>query len=364
LDYSYFRIKTDLGNTFTKLFIIKTHMKKIILLVSCIVLVLWNQNLIAQSNYKIANKIHLEGDGGWDYLRVDELNGRLYVSHGTIVQVIDTKTGKLAGTIPDTRGVHGIAIANDLNKGYTSNGKDSAVTVFNLKTLGVIKIINKTGKNPDAILYDPFSQKIFTFNGGSSSSTVIDAKTDKIIATIPLDGKPEFSVTDNKGRVYVNIEDKNVLNVINSVSMKVEQHWSIAPGEEPTGLALDKENHRLFSVCGNNLMVVTDAETGKVITTLPIGEGCDGAAFDNYYKRVYASNGAGSMTVVQEDNKNSFKVLETLPTQRGARTMTIDNSTHHLYIPSAEYEATPSEANPRPKLKPNSFFVFDIETVK
>jgi YVTN family beta-propeller protein len=339
-------------------------MKKALFLLSCITLAITNFPLIAQSDYKIRNKIHLEGDGGWDYLRVDEVNGRLFVSHGTVAQAIDIKTGKLEGTIPNTKGIHGIAIANDLNKGYTSNGRDSTVTVFNLKTFEVIAVINKTGRNPDAILYDPFSQKVFTFNGGSASSTVIDAKTDKITATIPLDGKPEFSVTDNKGRVYVNIEDKNVINVINSATLKLEQHWSIAPGEEPTGLAIDNLNHRLFSVCGNKLMIVTDAENGKVITTLPIGDRCDGAAFDTYYKRVYASNGEGTMTVVQVENKNSFKVIETLTTQQGARTMTIDNSTHHLYLPAAEYETAPSDGNSRPKVKPDSFFVLDIETVK
>ena len=339
-------------------------MKRVFFLLSCIALLIVNLSLIAQLNYKIGNKIHLEGDGSWDYLRVDEVNTRLFVSHGTVAQAIDLKTGKLAGTIPDTKGIHGIAIANDLNKGYTSNGRDSTVTVFNLKTLEVIMVIHKTGRNPDAILYDPYSQKVFIFNGGSASSTVIDVKTDKIIATIPLDGKPEFSVTDSKGRVFVNIEDKNIINVINSVTLKVEQHWSIAPGEEPTGLAIDNQNHRLFSVCGNKLMVVTDAENGKVITTLPIGDGCDGAAFDNYYKRVYASNGEGTMTVVQEETNNSYKVLETITTQRGARTITIDNSTHHLYLPTAEYDAAPSDGNTRPKVKPNSFIVLDIETIK
>lgn len=339
-------------------------MKKVFFLLSCLVFIVLFSTVKAQSNYKTGNEIHLEGEGGWDYLKADEVNRRLFVSHGTVAQVIDLKTGKPAGTIPDTKGIHGIAIANDLNKGFTSNGRDSTVTVFNLKTLEVITIIHKTGKNPDAILYNSFSGKVFTFNGGSEDATVIDAKTNKIIATITLDGKPEFPQTDGKGKVYVNIEDKSLINVINSMTLKVEQHWSIAPGEEPTGLALDNQNHLLFSVCGNKLMVVTDALTGKVITSLPIGDGCDGVAFDPFYKRVYASNGEGTMTVVQEESSTSFKVIETIKTKPGARTITLDNTTHHLYLTCAEYEAAAAGSTGRPKVKPSSFMVLDIETIK
>lgn len=339
-------------------------MKKSFFIIGCAALTLSSSSLFAQSNYKIANKIHVEGEGGWDYLNVDEANGRIFVSHATVAQAIDIKTTKLAGTIPDTKGIHGIAIANDLNKGFTSNGRDTSVTVFNLKTLEVITKIKVTGQNPDAILYDPFSQKVFTFNGGSSNSTVIDARNNKVVGTIPLDGKPEFSATDGKGKIFVNIEDKSVINVINSVSLKVEQHWPIAPGEGPSGLALDNQTHRLFSVCGNKLMVVTDAETGKIITTLPIGDRCDGVAFDPEKKRAYASNGEGSVTVVQEENSNSFKVLETITTQPGAKTITIDKTTHHLYLTTAEYETAPTATNRRPPVKPNSFVILDIETLK
>jgi len=321
-------------------------------------------SLIAQSGYKIANKIHIEGDGGWDYLNVDQVNGRIFVSHSTVAQAIDIKTGKLAGSIPDTKGIHGIALAYDLNKGFTSNGRDSSVTVFNLKTLDVITKITVTGQNPDAILYDPFSQKVFTFNGRSSNSTVIDARENKVIATIPLEGKPEFSVTDGKGKVYVNIEDKSIIDVINSMTLQVEQHWPIAPGEEPSGLAIDKQNHRLFSVCSNKLMVVVNTETGKVITTLPIGDRCDGVAFDPEKERAYSSNGEGTITVVQEENSNSFKVLETVTTLPGARTIAIDINTHHLYLSTAEFESAPSATNRRPSVKPNSFVILDIETLK
>ncbi len=309
--------------------------------------------LLAQPKYKIGNKIAVGGDGGWDYISVDETSGRIFASHATTAVVIDIKTGKVVGSIPDTKGIHGIAIAPDLNKGFTSNGRDSSVTVFNLKTLEVIAQIKITGRNPDAILYDAFAHKVFVFNGGSANSTVIDAKDNKVIGTIPLDGKPEFSVTNGKGLIYVNIEDKSLINVINATILKVEQHWSIAPGEEPSGLALDNITHRLFSVCGNKLMVVTDAETGKVITTLPIGDRCDGVAFDPEYKRAYSSNGEGSVTMVQEVDANTFKVLETIPTQAGARTITVNKTTHHLYLPTAEFEATPAESNRRPAIKPN-----------
>ena len=339
-------------------------MKKAFFTISCAALIISSSSLIAQSNYKIGNKIHVEGEGGWDYLNVDEVNGRIFVSHATVAQAIDIKTGKLVGTIPDTKGIHGIAIANDLNKGFTSNGRDSSVTIFNLNTLEVITKIYVTGRNPDAILYDPFSQKVFTFNGGGNNSTVIDAKENKVIGTIPLDGKPEFSATDGKGKVFVNIEDRSVINVINSVTLKVEQHWPIAPGEEPSGLAIDNKNHCLFSVCGNKLMVVTDAETGKVITTLPIGDRCDGVAFDPEKKRAYASNGEGTITVVQEETNNSFKVLETVTTQPGAKTIAIDKTTHHLYLTTAEFESAPSATNRRPPVKPDSFVILDVETLE
>jgi DNA-binding beta-propeller fold protein YncE len=339
-------------------------MKKALFLLGCLIVIFSNSAAKAQSNYKTGIPIYPEGDGGWDYLKVDEVNSRLYVSHGMIANVVDLRTGKSAGTIADTKGIHGITIANDLNKGYTSNGRDSSVTVFNLKTLEVITIIHNTGKNPDAILYDSFSGKVFTFNGGSANSTVIDAKTDKIIGTIALDGKPEFPQSDGKGKVYVNNEDKSEIYVINSVTLKVEKHWSIAPGEEPSGLALDNLNNLLFSVCSNKLMVVSDITTGKVIATLPIGSGCDGAAFDAKYKRVYASNGEGTMTVVQEVTPSSFKVLETVKTHQGARTITLDNTTHHIYLSCAEYEPAAAGSTGRPKVKTGSFMVLDIETIK
>jgi len=294
-------------------------MKKITLLICFVLLVCSSVIVNAQpvkSEYKITNKISLGGSGGWDYLTVDEPAGRLYVSHATQVMVVDLKKNVLEGVIADTKGVHGIAIARDLNKGFISCGRDSSVAIFDLKTLNVSARVKITGRNPDAILYDPFKKLIFTFNGGSSNATILDAKTEKVITTISLAGKPEFSASDGKGKVYVNIEDKSMVSVINTNTLKVENTWSLAPGEEPSGLALDNENHRLVLVCSNKLMVIINALTGKVITTLPIGDRCDGVAFDPGKKRAYSSNGDGTMTVVQEVNPDSFKVLENVSTKR------------------------------------------------
>ena len=338
-------------------------MKKALLFFGCMILMTcffsWNAQA-QKSEYKLSKTIQLTNDGGWDYLTVDEVNQKLFVSHSSQVNVVDLKTGEQIAVIPSTEGVHGIAIANDLNKAFISCGKDSSVTVVDLNTFKLIAKVTGTGKNPDAILYDQFSKKVFTFNGRNSSSTVIDANTLKIIATIPLSGKPEFSQTDGKGKVYVNIEDKSTIAVINSVTLKVEKEWSIAPGEEPSGLALDNVNHRLFSVCGNKIMTISDAIAGKVITTVPIGDGCDGVAFDPATKRIFASNGEGKMTVVQQVNADQYKVVENFPTQQGARTITVNKTTHHIYLPTAEL--LPGEG--RRQSKPNTFKVLDIEPVK
>lgn len=338
-------------------------MKKRLFFIVTLSLFICFTNLNAQtkkSEYKIVRTIHLTGDGGWDYLSVDEKNRNLFVSHATQVNVVSLKTNEQIAVIQETPGVHGIAVANELNRAYISCGRDSSILVVNLTTFEPIKKVQITGKNPDAILYDSFSKKVFTFNGRSSNSTVIDANTLKVLATIPLAGKPEFSQTDGKGKIYVNIEDKSSLAVINATTMKVENLWPIAPGEEPSGLALDNTNHRLFSVCGNKLMVVTDALSGKVITTTPIGDGCDGVAFDPESKRIYASNGEGTMTVLQQFNPDKYEVVENFETQTGARTITIDKSTYHLYLSCGEYEL----GTGRRPVKPNTFKILDIEPVK
>lgn len=318
------------------------------------------------SEYKVETNIHLPGTGGWDYLTVDEPTGRLYVSHGMVVNVVDTKTNQLIGTIEKTPGVHGIAIANDLNKGFISCGRSNKVVVFDLKSLATLDSIEVTGKNPDAIMFDKFSEKVFVYNGRSSNATVIDAKSNSVVGTIALDGKPEYSVSDGKGKIYLNIEDKNLVVQINANTLAVEQKWSIFPGEEPSGLALDNETHRLFSVCGNKLMTVVNALDGKLITTIPIGDGCDGVMFDPIKKRVYSSNGEGTITVVQEANNDTYSVIETIKTQPGARTITIDKSTGHLYLPTADYGVAPeaTKENPRPRrpIKPDTFVVIEVSS--
>jgi len=320
----------------------------------------------AQTNYQILNKIHIEGNGGWDYITLDESASRLYVSHGNEVNVVDITTNKIVGTIPDTKGVHGITIARDLDidKGFISNGKDTSVTIIDLKKLKFITKVKVTGINPDAILYDPFSHKVFTFNGRSSNATVIDANTNKVVGTIPLAGKPEFPVTDLNGKIFVNIEDKNSISVINVNTLKVEQTWSIAPGESPSGLAIDVKNKRLFSVSRNKLLVVIDYETGKIVTTLKIGAGADGVSFDSDLNRIYTSNGEGTLTVVQEKDANTFSVIENFPTQKGARTITVNSKTHKLYLPTAEFNEAPAPTaqNPRPRatIKPGTFTILEV----
>jgi hypothetical protein len=348
----------------------KIKMKKSV--IACLLILLVGLNLAAQnakSEYAIVNKIHLPGDGGWDYLSVEETGlGRLFVSHGSVVQVIDFKTGQLSGTINDTQGVHGIALAPDLNKAFISCGRTALVKVIDLKTLATIVDVKVTGENPDAIMYDKFSDKVFAFNGRTSNATVIDATTNTVAGTIALEGKPEFPVSDGKGNIYVNIEDKSLITVIDANSMKVLKSWPIAPGEEASGLAIDNETHRLFAVCGNKLMVVVDANDGHVVANLPIGDGCDGVKFDPILKRAYSSNGEGTMTVVQETDKDNFKVLETIQTAPGARTLALDPRTHHIYTPSAEFNPAPAATtdNPRPRrsAKPDSFYVIDIAPVK
>jgi DNA-binding beta-propeller fold protein YncE len=343
-------------------------MKKTIFIMAGIFLSLLSLNGQNVSNgYKIVQQIHLEGDGFWDYLNADNATGMLYVSHGKMVHVVDMKTGKNVATITDVNGVHGIAIAPEFNKGFISNGADSNVTVFNTKDFSVIEKVAVTGKNPDAILYEPFTKSIITWNGRSSNATVIDAKTDKVIQTIALAGKPEAAVSDGKGKVFVNIEDKSEVCMINVKTWKVEQTWSVSPGEGPSGLALDIENHRLFSAT-DKLMMILDAETGKVITTLPTGGRVDGAGFDPGLKRAYSSCGEGVLTVVQEENANSFKVLANVPTQAGARTISVSAETHRIYLPTAEFgpapEKTADNPRPRPPLKPGTFTVLVVEPVK
>jgi YVTN family beta-propeller protein len=311
------------------------------------------------SNYKIVNKISIEGNEKWDYLFSDDSSGRLYVSHGSQVVVIDEVTGKVTGKISGLKGVHGIAIAPELNKGFISTKMDNTVTIFDTNTFEVIKKVVVTGTNPDAILFDAFSQKVFVCNGHSNNATVIDAVSNEIVATIKLAGNPEYSQTDGKGKIYVNLEDASSIAVINATTYKVENVWPLAPGTEPTGLALDNETHRLFSVCANKLMIVVDAESGKVIANLPTGPRTDGAGFDPSLKCAYSSNGNETMTVVKEDANDQYSVLENVPTHEGARTITVNKITHHIYLPSADFEAA-AAGQKSGKMIPGTMVVLDI----
>jgi YVTN family beta-propeller protein len=285
------------------------------------------------TGYHITGEIKIGGEGGWDYLTVDSAARRLYVSHATHVAVVDLGTDKVVGDIPDTPGVHGIAIASDLNRGFVSNGRGNNVTIFDLKTLKATGMA-ATGGNPDSIRYDAVTHRVFAFNGRSKSVTVIDAKTGAVAATIPLAGKPEFSVADGKGKVYVNLEDTSEIAEIDAARATVLKKYSLSPCEEPSGLAIDMKARRLFSVCGNRMMAVSDPDAGKVIATPAIGAGPDGAAFDPGTGYAFSSNGDGTLTIVQQ-TAGKWDVLENIATERGARTIAIDETTHKVYLPTA-----------------------------
>jgi len=306
---------------------------------------------LPQAGYKVVQKTTLGGDGGWDYLLVDPQTQRVFISRSTHVMVVDANSGRILGDIPNTSGVHGIALVPELNKGFTSNGRDNSVSVFDLKTLLVSKQI-PVGKNPDAILYDPASKLVFTANGGSHDLSAIDPKTETVKGTIPLDGRPEAGVSDEKGHVYFNLEDKSMVAEIDPKKLTVEAKWPLNPGEEPTGLAMDRKNRRLFAGCANKLMVVMDADNGHVITTLPIGSGVDGTDFDPSSKLAFSANGEGTLTVVREDASDKFSVVENVPTQRGARTLSLDPKTHRIYLSTAEFGPAPAPTAERPRPRP------------
>jgi YVTN family beta-propeller protein len=310
------------------------------------------------SGYYVAAAFHISGPGGWDFIAVDPGSNRLYQSHGTVVNILDRTTGDSVGIIPNTTGVHGIAFVDELGKGYTSNGKINTVTVFDLKTDSIIGQI-ATGLNPDAILYDGFSKKIITCNGKNKNLSIIDPVTDKVVDSIAVGGKPEVPVTDNAGKVYVNIEDKSEIVEIDMSTMQVINHWPLVYGEGPTGLAIDTKTKRLFSGCDNKLLIVMDADNGKVIDKLPIGDGCDGVGFDSTLRYVFASCGEGTLTVINETTNNKCKVLDIVPTKKGARTIAVDQQTHTVYLPTADFE--PSVPNTKPKVIPGTFEVLVLK---
>jgi YVTN family beta-propeller protein len=312
----------------------------------------------SSKGYHVIKKLTLGGEGGWDYLTVDAQARRLYISRSTHVMVLDADDGKVLGDIPNTAGVHGIALVQEFNKGFTSNGRDSSVTIFDLKTLKVLGQV-PVGKNPDAIIYDPTSKRVFTFNGASRDATAINAKDGTVAGTIALDGRPESAVSDEKGNIYVNLEDKNAVAEFDSRKLTVEARWPLAPGEEPTGASLDRKHRRLFVGCANKMLVVINTDNGHVVKTLPIGSGVDATAFDAETGLAFSSNGDGTLTVIHEDSADGFSVAETVPTQRGARTMALDPKTHKIFLVTAEFGPPPAPTaerpRPRPSIVPGSF---------
>jgi DNA-binding beta-propeller fold protein YncE len=311
----------------------------------------------AQSNYHRLKKISIGGEGGWDYLIADTSSGRVFVSHGAEVDVVDTKTGAVAGKITGLHGVHGIALAPEFGRGFISNGQSGTVTVFDLKTLAKIGEDVPAGKNPDCIVYDPSSKRVFAFNGRGSDATAIDAKDGKVAGTVALEGKPEFAAADGRGHVYVNIEDKSEVFDIDAKKLTVEHRWSLAPCEEPSGMAMDTKSRRIFSGCHNKMVVVLNADTGKVVATPAIGEGVDATAFDPETKYIFNSCGDGTLSVAHEDSPDDYKVVEQVKTIQRARTMALDSKTHKVYLAIADFEpqAAGEKAQQRPRVVPDTF---------
>ncbi|MFZ0819804.1 MAG: hypothetical protein WAM91_07030 [Candidatus Acidiferrales bacterium] len=318
------------------------------------------------SGYKLSKKVVLGGDTGWDYLLADATTHRVFISHGNHTLVTDAD-GKILGDILNTAGVHGIALAPEFNRGFTSNGQANSVTVFDYKTLATITEIKIQGQNPDGIVYDPASKRVFTMNGRSSDATAIDAKTGEIAGTVALGGRPETAQVDGAGNMYVNLEDKNSLAVVDTKALKVTNTWPIAPCESPSGQAIDAAHKRTFIGC-DNLMVMVDITNGKVVASVPIGRGVDANGFDPGTGLAFASTGDGFLTVAHEDSPDNLTLIENVPTQARARTMTIDTASHTVFSVTAEYgpppaappAGTPPGRGPRAPMIPGSFTLLII----
>jgi DNA-binding beta-propeller fold protein YncE len=316
------------------------------------------------SSYFVMGRLAIGGDGGWDYPSVDPNTHLLYLSRADHVSVVDTVSGKSVGEIPATAGVHGIALAPELNRGFISCGKANIVKVFDLKSRMVLASV-ATGDGPDAILYEPRTQRVFAFNGRGRSATVIDAKTNAVVATIALAGKPEFARADGRGAVFVNIEDTAELGMIDARAAALKARWPLPKCEEPSGLALDAEHHRSFSTCGNQILAVTNVDSGQPVATVPIGKGVDGGEFDPATQNMFSANGEGTITVVHELSPDHYAVQQTLNTQRGARTVALDSATHRLYLPTADLGPPPpasdANAHQRPTPIPGTFVVLVVQ---
>jgi len=310
------------------------------------------------SGYHLIKKVKLGGTGGWDYLEVDPATHRLFISRGTHYIVVDPDQGKIIGDIPGSQRAHGIAFANEFNKGFTTDGSNADSTVFDLTSLKVLDKV-KTDKDSDAVIYDPFSKRVFTFNGDANTASAIDAASGKVVSTFPLGGGPEFGASDGKGKIFVNLEDKSSLVKFDAKTLKIENTWPLAPCESPSGLAIDAAHEILVVGCHNKLMAFVDGNSGKVLGTVPIGQGVDANRFDPVTGYAFASCGDGTLTIAHEDSPTKFSLVEMIQTQRGARTMALDYATHTVYLITAEFgpapEATKDNPRPRPAILPDTF---------
>ena len=330
-------------------------MKYKLIFLSAILFAATVANAQTKTGLHVINTFHIASTGGWDYIEVGPMNDWLYVSHGTQVNILNKKTGDSVGIIENTTGIHGIAFDVANSKGYTSNGRLNNVYVFDMNTNKVLATI-ATGQNPDAIMYDPFSKRIITCNGRSNNLSIIDPAQNKTIDSVAVGGKPETAVSDGAGKIFVNIEDKSEIVAIDAKTFKVLNRWSIAPGQEPTGLAYDAVTKRLFAGC-DKLLIVIDATNGKIVDKLPIGEGCDGVVFDTKTKNIYTSNGEGTITVIHEESADKFMMVENIVSKKGARTIAIDKTTGLLYLPTAEFDPKEKDQRGRPKMIPGTFQV-------
>ena len=319
---------------------------------------------LQSQSYHVTHTYTLGGDGGWDYLSLDTVGHRLFVARQDRVMVLDPASGKVQAEIPGLNRAHGIAFDYADGKGFATSGGDSSVVIFDLKTL---QVTGRTIAAPDAdaVLFDPVTKRIFTFNGDSRSSSVIDAASGKRIGTIDLGGGPEFAVSAGDGKLYVNLEDSSAIDEIDAATMKVLRRWPLAPCQSPSGLAIDRAHHRLFSGCHNKVIAISDAQAGKVITTVPIGEGVDANRFDPGTQLAFASTGDGTITVVHEDGPDTYRVVTNVATKRGARTMEVDLATHVVYTVSADFgpppAPTPDRPRPRPSIVPGTFALLVLE---
>ena len=309
-------------------------------------------------NFSVTKAFPIPGEGRWDYLAVSPVKDYLYVAHGTQVDVVNKTNGSPVTIIANTPGVHGIAFAPAFGNGYISNGRANTVTIFDINT-NEVKGQIAVGENPDAIMFDPFSKMVIVCNGHSEGLSIIDPATNKVVKTIALGGKPETAVSDEAGKLFVNIEDKNEIVALETKGFTIKERWHVGKGEDPAGLAIDVKTHRLFAGCGNKILAILNAANGKVIKEMPIGDGCDGVAFDAALKNIYASNGDGTLTIIKENAANDFALVSNLQTKKGARTIAIDPATHWIYLPTAAFGQ--QEAGKRPGTIPGTFEVLVVE---